>query len=244
MRFAGVDGCRRGWVIASWEAPTLTVTVVPDFGAVAATTTDAALVLIDIPIGLAGSGLRAERGCDLGARALLGPRRSSLFPVPVRAAVHAGSYAESSALNHAATGRKLSRQSWGIARKIAETDQVMTGRPQLQQRIRESHPELCFAALNGWAAMPFGKKTLEGEQERLTLLSRYLPAAATTLAEVRSRYPRTAVATDDILDALVLAVAASLAHAAGMPSLPAQPAVDAAGLRMEIVVPTLPPTRS
>jgi predicted RNase H-like nuclease len=85
-----------------------------------------------------------------------------------------------------------------------------------------------------WAA---NKKTPEGEAERLSLLGRFCDDPAGTLAEARSRHPRSRVADDDILDAMVLAVAARAALEAGVPTPPASPERDSAGLRMEIVSP-------
>ena len=69
-------------------------------------TRQAELLLVDIPIGLPETG--AERACDLMARRLLGPRKSSVFPVPVRQAVHAPTYQEACDLNATATGDRKS----------------------------------------------------------------------------------------------------------------------------------------
>src|SRR5207248_11510271 len=71
---AGVDGCRAGWVVAADSG----AFVAASFAEILAERFD--LVLIDIPIGLPDG----PRACDLGARVLLGPRRSSVFPAPSR----------------------------------------------------------------------------------------------------------------------------------------------------------------
>jgi predicted RNase H-like nuclease len=49
---------------------------------------EAAVIVVDIPIGLNGNGL--PRLCDSGARRHLGPRRSSVFPTPDRRLLEAG----------------------------------------------------------------------------------------------------------------------------------------------------------
>jgi predicted RNase H-like nuclease len=198
-------------------------------------TARAELTLVDIPLGL--DDRRHFRACDLAARALLGARRSSIFPVPVRAAVHARDYATASALNHAATGRKLSLQSWNICGKIAEADLALRNQPSLQVRLHESHPELCFAALNRWTPLSVSKKTREGQAERLALLERHTPGAV-----LPTGFPRSQVAPDDVLDAMVLAVSAALAVAHGLPRLPATPEVDSFGLHMALTLP-YPPGR-
>lgn len=75
------------------------------------------------------------------------------------------------------TGRGLSRQSWAITPKIAEADAVIRRLPE-RRRLREMHPEVCFAALNGMRPMSFNKKKPAGHQERLAVLVRHLPQAA------------------------------------------------------------------
>jgi len=238
MRYAGVDGCPAGWVVASLDGQGSPgpVRICRTFADVVQATAPAVLTLVDMPMGLDDQ--RYMRACCQSARDLLGPRRSSIFAVPVRAAVHAPDYAAACALNQAATGRKLSVQSWNICRKIAEADLAMRAEPVLQGRLRESHPELCFAALNCWRPLLTSKKTKDGQTERLTLLARYLPGAGLLPA-----IPRSQAAPDDMLDAWVLAVSARIAAGNGKPSLPGRPESDALGLRMEIVVPYPPPGR-
>ena len=79
----GLDGCKGGWVGAllspggavSWH-------FLADLRAGLALGAD--VVAVDIPIGLPDAG---PRRCDQLARARLGPRGSSVFPAPVRAAL-------------------------------------------------------------------------------------------------------------------------------------------------------------
>ena len=157
------------------------VRVVPSFSEIVEARFE--LVLIDIPIGLLDEG---PRSCDVEARKLLGPRRSSVFPAPSRRLLRARSYRG-----------QCSIQLWNILGKIREVDQVMT--PRLQRRVRESHPECSFALLNG-APMRFPKKTPEGLAERRALVGpvRRLPGAA----------------EDDVLDACALLWSARRRHVA------------------------------
>src|SRR5215216_6597512 len=97
MRVVGVDGCPRGWVAIAWdiERRTLTPSIHWNIADLLATHQDADKIGIDIPIGLADG---VPRRCDIGARAVLGPRRSSVFPAPDRRVLFCATYAEANAL--------------------------------------------------------------------------------------------------------------------------------------------------
>ena len=164
------------------------------------------LALIDIPIGL----LDGPRACDLAARTLLGPRRSSVFPAPPRRLLRARRYAG-----------QCSIQLWNILGKIREVDEAMTRR--LQRRIREAHPECAFALLGG-APLRFPKKTAEGEAERRKLLRPHFGEIA--------RLP--GAARDDVLDAYALLWSAGRA-VAGEARVLGDGARDPRGQRCEIL---------
>src|SRR5262245_48882967 len=89
----GVDGCPAGWVClqVDLQSRITTIRIVAKLSELIHSEPLPQLIAIDIPIGLPLSGARA---CDVVARRLLGPRRSSVFPAPVRAALRAGTYAE------------------------------------------------------------------------------------------------------------------------------------------------------
>jgi predicted RNase H-like nuclease len=167
---AGVDGCRGGWVVATDGGPSF----VPAFSQIPRRFY---LVLIDVPIGLLDAG---PRRCDVEARSLIGARRSSVFPAPSRRLLRARRYAG-----------QCSAQLWNILDKIREVDAAM--KPSLQRRVREAHPEVSFALLNG-APLRFPKKRREGEEERRRLLR-----------PVFGELPRVpGAARDDVLDAYAL----------------------------------------
>ena len=114
-------------------------------------------------------------------------------------------------------------------------DDFLRGRPEWVGRVREAHPELAFLALNGGRPMTHAKKTAEGWAERRAILRTHLPAADAVVDKAQSRFRRKVLARDDILDALVLAVAAREPLAA----VPVEPETDASGLAMEIAYPDL-----
>jgi predicted RNase H-like nuclease len=176
-----------------------------------------------MPIGLSPDGRREP---DFEARRMIGPRRSSVFPTPPRALLTVeGDYW---ALNTLARSLRagISQQTYNLLPKIREVDSVMT--PELQARVRESHPEVSFCALNG-DCLPDAKRTAAGQQARLHLLERVFTDPVTEL-----RPPRGA-ALDDLYDALVLTWTAARIARNEARTLPSHPARDERGLRMEIV---------
>ena len=238
MSVVGLDGCRKGWCCVELVGAQAFATVLHDIDQVWSHFCDSELLLIDIPIGLWDSG-DLQRRCDKAARARLQRRHSSVFTPPLRAALEPPSYSEASACNYQLSGRKLSRQAWGIAPKIAEVDAFFASQPLARGLLRESHPEILFSCLNGGQPMSFGKKTPRGKSERQAILQRHYSATPELLASVRRRYLKRQVADDDVRDALVAAICASLCARIGLITLPAAPDTDARGLPMEIVLPAL-----
>lgn len=195
----GVDGCPAGW---------LGVTLDPDLGTITprvfADATDllgddaAGVTAIDIPIGLPRGGARA---CDLEARKLIGPRASSVFPAPVRAALASSSYEEACVLSHGACGRKMSKQAFAILPKIRDVDAVLRRRPALLESVFEVHPEVSFCVMNGHMPMEHPKRSGFGFAGRLRLLEGHFPGAAD---RIRGAVARREAGDDDILDALAV----------------------------------------
>lgn len=188
---AGVDGCRGGWVVATaWTDPLeiASIRFEPDlhglFDLVARA--DVARVAIDMCVGLADS---EPRSCDIEARSLLGPRRASVFPSPIRAALGCGSHAEASAVSRMRSGRGMSIQTWNIVPKIIELDGLIS--VDLQGRVNEAHPEVAFARLNGSPGQHH-KATPAGRAERLAIVG--------PVPEIHRRTAR----FDDVIDALIL----------------------------------------
>jgi len=142
---AGIDGCKGGWLAVEANAGEVTgthyVTSLHDY----LTGPDAAaIVAIDIPIGLTDVG---PRECDPIVRKLIQPRGSSVFPAPIRPALAARTREEASAISQQIQGKGVGAQAFGIYDKIREVDDLLSDRPDLRDRSFEIHPELCFAAL-------------------------------------------------------------------------------------------------
>ena len=221
---AGVDGCRGGWVVAalaagSWE-PTIEVISRLDQLVNAVHAGVLALVGLDMIVGLPESG---SRSCDVAVRAQLGPRRSSVFPAPLRAVLGAADYPAALAASRAVAGRGLPKQAWYLVPKIIEAQAA--ARLIGQDRLVEIHPELAFASLTG-APMAEPKRSVAGSRARTAALAEVFASAPSLVATP----PRGAKA-DDVVDALVLAWASRRVLAGTALRFGGE--LDATGLRME-----------
>jgi predicted RNase H-like nuclease len=182
-----------------------------------------AAAAIDIPIGLPPD---SSRPVDHEARRRLGPRKSSVFPAPMRRVLEATTYEEACQISRAACGRAVSRQLFAILPKIREVDALQS--PALQDRLFEMHPEVSLTELAG-TPMQFHKSTGEGRHERLHALRSAFPEVG-TIADLRPRGTQ----PDDVLDALVGAWTAQRFVAGHHVRLGGE--TDETGLRMEIIV--------
>ncbi|RPI28540.1 MAG: DUF429 domain-containing protein [Acidobacteria bacterium] len=228
----GADGCRPGWVLVAKELSSGVIT-----WRVCTSTEDLFygdripdILGLDIPIGLTDSGPRL---CDLAARRRLGPGRgSSVFPAPIRCLLEARTYQEACSLSFQQAGKKISRQAWGILPKIHSVDALLRKDPSLPRRVREVHPEICFLLLAGGRPMQYGKKTRQGQEERLGLLEAWF--GEYVQSAVRER-PKLRCSLDDLLDAFAACWTAERICLGQAQTLPSDPPRDSAGLRMEIV---------
>jgi predicted RNase H-like nuclease len=226
-RWFGLDACKAGWCLVAWDGRRWQLDILTHIAQLPLT--HDSLALIDIPIGLPE---QRGRECDKQARQRLSPyRHSSVFNTPCRAAVYCDDYQLANQLNRQYLDTGLSKQSFNISAKIRQVDTWL--RQQHISNLREAHPEVCFAALNQGLPMRYNKKTEAGQTERLSLLSHNAKWAQACLQQARQRYPNKQLATDDVLDAIVLCVSASFP----LQCLPAVEQRDNCGLRMEIVYP-------
>ncbi len=208
---AGVDGCRGGWLVA-FRQEQLELQVCPTFREVLELGFES--LAIDIPIGLPELG--QVREADRLARKMMGRRASCVFTTPPRELVKATDYDQ-------VRSHGFSLQAFYIFPKIREVDELMT--PSLQQRVRETHPELVFRSLAG-APMSLSKKKPEGLRER----EAWLP----DLKGMYDRFPRKLVAKDDVVDAVALLQAAERHRRGEISQVPDNPPRDRRDLRMEI----------
>ena len=112
------------------------------------------------------------RECDRLARKLVGPRASSVFPPPVYGALAFDDYGAAVMANRASSPHSLgiSKQCFALFPHLRDVHDHMT--PELQNRIREVHPELCFYGMNGCKPLEHPKKKPEGLNQRLRVRGR------------------------------------------------------------------------
>ncbi|MDY7101215.1 MAG: DUF429 domain-containing protein [Actinomycetota bacterium] len=241
-RVAGVDGCRGGWLVVTADADPdpertgrpATVEVVADIGDVVGRvrTGELAIVGVDMPIGLTD---RGPRPCDRAARRALGPRRSSVFPAPIRPLLGIDDYETALATaRRLDDGRGLSRQSFNLLGAIEALDRAVRAPGVDAERVVEVCPELSFALLAGHPlAEP--KRTAAGRADRRRLLVEHVAG----IDEVLDGPTPRGAATDDVLDACAVVwtarrVVAGVAQRFTGTDDTGTDAVDALGLAMVV----------
>lgn len=198
----GADACPIGWFVTEIQDGNARTEGYPCFEKLYDAHSDADQILVDIPI---GSSVDQRRRCDTRAKDLLGCRGLSVFYPPVETAVECESYVEASRAHKESTGNGLSQQAFNITDKIREVATVIDD--QDTEIIKESHPELCFAAFNG-QPIAYSKSTDYGQGLRLDLLAQNLDDAKELYRNARDEFLLKEVGRDDILDSIVLAIAA------------------------------------
>ena len=235
----GVDGCPGGWVVVvhPLDRPELAkIRLADTFRDVLDHGRDAAVIAVDMPIGLPDRIGPGGRECDVAARKVLGARQSAVFAMPSRAAVMCEDYRAACDIAAATSDppRRISKQAFNLFPKVREVDALMT--PALQKRVREVHPEVAFWSLNGRTALDTAKKVKsKPNPEGLAARRLLLANAGYDFSFLETpHFKRSVAGPDDVLDATANASAAArIARGEGM-RFPDSPKTDATGLRMEI----------
>ena len=126
---------------------------------------------------------------------LFGTRGCCVFSAPLRAMLACTTHYEACALGERVHGKGISIQSWGIVPKIREVDDYLS--PAEQSRIREGHPEVSFATMNGGNALAQHKSTSAGRDARLRLLEAHFPGVPEEVEKHRAF-------RSDVIDAFAL----------------------------------------
>jgi 8-oxo-dGTP diphosphatase len=228
----GVDGCKGGWIAAIinhgkliLEKYTNLEDIVLNYG-----TFDE--FLIDMVIGLPSTSDQIRP--DTEARKMIKERASTIFPVPCRQAVYAEDISKSYDENLRVLGKKFTPLTVGIMPKMREVDIFLQENNQYKNLIKESHPEVCFAQLNGSTVLS-KKAELEGIEERIRILSKFIEEISFEKVKLWAKEFKCNM--DDIIDAICLSVSANFVSQGEYTVIPESPVVDETGLLMQMVVP-------
>lgn len=146
------------------EGGTVTdIAVDPSLAALAERYADAAIVAVDIPIGLPTGG---RRQADEMVRQLIGDRRSSVFMAPPRDVIEQATYHEALSLARQRHGFGISAQAYALRAAILEA----AGVAKADERLLEVHPEASFRAMAG-RPLAYSKRTWNGQMMRRRLLA-------------------------------------------------------------------------
>ena len=238
-KYVGLDWASNGWFGAILDGGEWETELFPSVWSVWKYHSDAERILIDIPIGLPAD---AKRECDVEARRALGRRGGSIFYTPIRDAVYCQTLTEAKAENEAAADFSIQNQAWSIVPRIREVDEFLDMYPSARDRLVETHPEVCFYALNGRRTLADSKRTAAGVRRRRELLAEEHPVAGEVCETAIERYTTPSYAPSvggaaDIVDAVAAAVTARRGPE-GWATLPETPRTDDRGLPMRIVHPT------
>lgn len=217
MTVLGLDSCKTGWIaVAIDDQGFVDAFVAPgiaDAEAIGRERWGVTVIVVDIPIGLPDAG---PRQADIEARAFIGPRRNSVFPTPIRAAVESDTYLAASAASFDATQKRISQQAWAITPRIRDVDaHLRSGASGIA--ILEGHPEVSFRAMAS-EPLPLYKKSLSGALLRRDLLADHGIVLPHDL-EARLK----GAALDDLHDAAAMAWTARRAASGNAVSLPDPP---------------------
>nr|WP_242987708.1 DUF429 domain-containing protein [Anaerobacterium chartisolvens] len=232
----GIDGCRAGWVAVNITKEGFEVELYKSIVEICSKYSDSDSILVDMPIGLPES--IDEIRPDAEARKIIAGRSSCIFNTPCRQSVYTEDYFEASSINKQVLGKGLSKQSFAICNNIREIDELLEKVPEFKEKIKESHPEICFAMLQstGPYKEPIyeSKHTEEGQYARFTVLEQYYDRAADFVQYIHG-HPRLSKISEDCIDALCLAVTGMLGIKNGFRTVPEKPMCDSRGILMQMV---------
>mgnify|MGYP006275414353 CR=1 FL=1 len=209
----GVDACPYGWFATALSEGSIETELYEDFSEVQSDFQEAR-VFADIPVGLPTGG---RRRCDIKARDLLGCRGNSVFFPPCESVAAIEDYDEANAMHREQMMHGLSQQAHAISDKINEVREVVG--ETYDGPIYESHPELCFYALNG-QPIAYSKSSKQGLVFRRHLLEQRHSGMDDGYEQVLDDTLRKDVRQDDVLDSMALALAAQSEELQSVPEDP------------------------
>lgn len=233
-KYIGVDGCKGGWIAAIYDRGSFEIKKYSSVDELVEANKNYNELLIDMVIGLQSN--KDEVRPDNAARALIPGRTSTIFAVPARQAVYAETRAAIREANKSALDKDLPAQAIAIIPKMRELDEFLQENPAHKNRLKESHPEVCFSRLNGSVVMS-RKADEEGITERVGIIKQYMPEI--TEEYIYQEAKRFKCNADDIVDSIVLCITANLVAQGKTDVIPEVVQEDVTGLRMQMTIPSV-----
>jgi predicted RNase H-like nuclease len=236
----GIDGCKAGWIAVSHPAGDLAAAKIAVFGSfsdICVHLPRGALIGVDMPVGLPDHVEAGGRAPDRAARLVLGPRRSSVFSVPSRAAVYAfaDGYPRACTVARATSSPSWapSKQAFWLFPRIQQVDLALRADGDLAARVFEIHPEVAFRMMQGSPLQEPKKKHGRCHADGLNVRKQLLRNQGFPDAIVDHEPPRGA-GLDDLLDACAVAWSVTRIKNGQAAVFPDRPGSDSAGLRVAI----------
>lgn len=233
-KYIGVDGCKGGWIASIYDKGSFEIKKYASVEELVESNKNYNELLIDMVIGLQSN--KDEVRPDNAARALIPGRTSTIFAVPARQAVYAENREAIREANKKALGKDLPAQAIAIIPKMRELDEFLQDNPEHKNRLKESHPEVCFSRLNGSVVMS-RKADGEGITERVGIIKQYMPEI--TEEYIYQEAKRFKCNADDIVDSIVLCITANLEAQGKTDVIPEYVQEDITGLKMQMTIPTI-----
>lgn len=230
MTVAGIDGCKKGWIMIKSSNENYSFGVYKNIIELFDENKDLDRILIDIPIGL--SSRKIKRTVENKLRKVLKNRSSTVFNPPCREALFQKDYISAKKKNIEVEGKSLSIQSYNISNKIRELDKLLQSKPETE--IIESHPELCFKYLNKGKTVLSKKSTRYGINERLNILISYEKKTESLSKIIENSTLRKDVKRDDIFDALCLCLVNKLGSKNDLSFIEDDNKLDENGIEMRL----------
>ncbi len=228
----GIDVCNGKWVVVYISNKGFDVKKYGTIDEICRDYPNCNTYIIDIPIGLPES--NKDIRPDSLVKKLLGRKGSSIFDAPCRQAIYAANKGEAREQNIKVMGKSLSEQSIGIAKAIKQVDEFLKNNPEWNNKLIESHPEFCFMKFNKDIPIYENKKTIDGQKQRLDILRQYYPHSDAVIEKFLSDVPYRKK-TDDVIDALCLAIMGKEIKNKGLKTVPENSVQDSKGLIMQMV---------
>lgn len=231
-KYIGVDGCKGGWIASVYDRGSFEIKKYSSVEELVEANKNYDELLIDMVIGLQSN--KNEVRPDNAARALIPGRTSTIFAVPARQAVYADTREQIREANKNALGKDLPAQAIAIIPKMRELDEFLQNNPTHKNKLKESHPEVCFSRLNGSVVMS-RKADGEGITERVGIIKQYMPEI--TEEYIYQEAKQFKCNADDIVDSIVLCITANLAAQGKTDVIPRTVQEDVTGLKMQMTIP-------